>query len=219
MANGIGKGKHQSDCMEVNQLPGPRGLPLFRNLLHLSPTNFHSVAEKWSDEYGSLFKIKLGHIPVVVSTDPEAIQFVLKNRPEKFRRHAKLDEVIRELGVFGVFNAEGDEWKRQRKLVSEALNLNHLKTFFPILAGTTGRLLTHWNAFSSKNSNVEIKSEMTRYTVDVTSQLAFGYDMNTLEKIMTASRIILKLYSRLCLNVLTFPSPTGDILNWLQIKS
>lgn len=118
------------DIIEATQLPGPRGLPLLGNLLHLSPAKFHRVIGKWSDEYGSIFKIKLGSIPIVIITDPEAIQFVLKNRPEKFRRSAKMDVVMRELGVLGVFNAEGEEWKRQRKLVSQALNLNHVKTFF-----------------------------------------------------------------------------------------
>ncbi|MEJ7738761.1 MAG: cytochrome P450 [Chitinophagaceae bacterium] len=182
ITNQVNIGTLPSATITMNQLPGPAGVPLLGNLLQITPEKLHRVIEKWSDQYGSIFKFKLGTIPVVVITAPETIQYVLKNRPEKFRRLGKMDDIIREMGVFGVFNAEGDDWKRQRKLVSQALNITNLKTFFSTLDHITEKLLNRWNQLSAQNTSVEIKGELMRYTVDITSRLAFGYDMNTLEK-------------------------------------
>lgn len=172
----------QSAPMKMDQLSGPPGVPLLGNLLQINIKKLHRIIENWSNEYGSIFRIKLGPLPVLVITAPEAIQYVLKNRPDKFRRMSKMDAVIRGMGVFGVFNAEGNDWKRQRKLVSQALNMHHLKTFFPILVDITDILLKHWTRLSAQNTSIEIKGELMRYTVDVTAQLAFGYNMNTIEK-------------------------------------
>ena len=49
--------------------------------------------------------------------------------------------------VFLGFNAEGEEWERQRKVVSQALNLNYLKNFFPTLVAITKRLLNWYMQF------------------------------------------------------------------------
>ena len=176
------KEKLLHNIIEMGKLTGPSGVPVLGNLLQLNTEKLHRIIESWSDQYGSIFKIKLGSIPVVVITASETIQYVLKNRPEKFKRLGRMDDVIREMGIFGVFNAEGDDWKRQRKLVSQALNINHIKSFFPALDKITEKLLDRWNRLALENSSIEIKGELMRYTVDITSKLAFGYDMNTIEK-------------------------------------
>lgn len=174
--------ENASAITTMDQLPGPPGVPLLGNVLQINIKKLHRTIEKWSNEYGTIFKIKLGPVPVVVITAPEAIQYVLKNRPDKFRRMSKMDAVIREMGVEGVFNAEGKDWKRQRRLVSQALNIQHLKSFFPVLADITAILLRYWTNLSAQGASVDVKGELMRYTVDVTAQLAFGHTMNTIEK-------------------------------------
>lgn len=168
--------------IEMDQLPGPKGVPVLGNLLELNPKKLHRILENWSNEYGSIFKIKFATRHVVVITKPETYHHVLRSRPEKFRRLEKMDNIIRELSVLGVFNAEGEEWKRQRKLFSQALDIRRLKAFFPDLVRITEKLLNRLNELSAENSPIEIKSQLMRYTVDITSRLAFGYNMNTIEQ-------------------------------------
>lgn len=172
----------QSGLRKMNELSGPPGVPLLGNLLQIKTEKLHRIIGDWSKEYGPIFKIQLGNMPILAITSPEAIHYVLKNRPDKFRRFSKMDDIIRELGVIGVFNAEGDSWKRQRKLVSQALNVQNLKNFFPVLISITEILFNRWRELSAKGTALEIKSELMRYTVDVTARLAFGYNMNTIEE-------------------------------------
>ena len=166
----------------LTELPGPKGLPLLGNLLQLNFKQLHRVLERWCDEFGTLCAFKLGLRPVVVVADPELIQHILRNRPKLYRRLGTIEPVAREMGIAGVFSAEGEDWKRQRRLTAPALDANHLRQFFPTLIKVTERLKNRWNKAADKQEAVDVQQHLMRYTVDVTTNLVFGYDMNTLEK-------------------------------------
>lgn len=164
----------------INDLPGPSGLPVVGNVLQIKLPQFHKQLASWSEQFGSVYKLKLGPEVAVVITKPDIIQYVLKHRPHDFRRLSKMDNVMKEIGVDGVFNAEGDNWKRQRKLAAKGLNVSHLIHFFPTMVQVCERLFNRWN--QSLNSPFQIQKDLMRFTVDVTTNLTFGYDINTIEK-------------------------------------
>jgi cytochrome P450 len=166
----------------LTDLPGPKGLPLLGNLLQLDLKQLHRVLERWGDEFGALYKFDLGRRPVVVVTDPDLNQLILRNRPKLYRRLGTIESVFQEMGITGVFSAEGEDWKRQRRMTAHALDAQHLRQFFPTLIKVTERLRNRWNIAADRQSAVDVQQDLMRYTVDVTTNLAFGYDMNTLEK-------------------------------------
>lgn len=137
---------------------------------------------RWCDEFGTLYKFNMGLRPVLTVADPELIQHILRNRPKLFRRLGTIEPVAKEVGVNGVFSAEGEDWKRQRRVVAHVLDSSHLREFFPTLIKVTERLKGRWNRATDKQAAVSVQRDLMRYTVDVTANLAFGYDMNTLEK-------------------------------------
>jgi cytochrome P450 len=166
----------------TKQLPGPKGLPLLGNLLQLDLTRLHQVLEKWCNEFGTIYAFELGPKAVVVVAEPELIQNMLRQRPTKFRQLGTIEPVFKEMGITGVFSAEGEQWKRQRRLTAHALDAGHLREFFPMLIKVTERLRSRWSAAAHHHEPVDVQQDLMRYTVDVTTNLAFGYDMNTLEK-------------------------------------
>ena len=166
----------------LTDLPGPKGLPLVGNLLQLDLKQLHRVLERWGDEFGALYKFEVGQRPVVVVTDPELNQTILRNRPKLYRRLGTIEPVLQEMGIAGVFSAEGEDWKRQRRMTAHALDAQHLRQFFPTLIKVTERLRNRWKVAADKQSAVDVQQDLMRYAVDVTTNLAFGYDMNTLEK-------------------------------------
>jgi cytochrome P450 len=82
---------------------------------------------------------------VVAVADPELIQQILRNRPKLYRRLSTIEPVTKELGVNGVFSAEGEDWKRQRRVIAHALDASHLRPFFPTLVKVTERLRNRRN--------------------------------------------------------------------------
>jgi cytochrome P450/nitrite reductase/ring-hydroxylating ferredoxin subunit len=163
------------------QLPGPKGLPVLGNILQLHPRRLHLTLEEWYRDFGCVYMYKLMNRPFVVIADVNLINQILRDRPGTYRRWDAIEVITKELGLNGVFSAEGDAWRRQRRLVAQALDPTHLRTFFPTLRKVTERLRQRWNKAASERRSVDIQKDLMRFTVDVTTNLALGYDMNTLE--------------------------------------
>ena len=171
-----------SQCTRtINDLPQPKGKPILGNLAEFKAGNKPTVLENWSKSTGSLFKISLMGKKFVVSTDPDFNIQLYKSRPDKFRRFGKIDEVMEEMGIKGVFNAEGEQWKVHRKLTAEALNARNVLGFFPTIQEVTQRLFNRWNHKTNSSPVVDVQKEMMRFTVDITTKIAFGYDTHSLE--------------------------------------
>ncbi|HNP19773.1 MAG TPA: cytochrome P450 [Fulvivirga sp.] len=166
----------------IDNLPSPKGKPIVGHLPKFNAINKHQVLEEWVKEVGDVFRISLMGKKFIVSANPDINHEILKSRPGQFRRFHKIDEIMSEMGIIGLFNAEGEQWKLHRKLTSEALNLKNVQGFFPTLQRVTERLYQRWNDFASKEAVFDIQKEMVRYTVDITTDIAFGYDINTLQK-------------------------------------
>jgi nitrite reductase/ring-hydroxylating ferredoxin subunit len=96
----------------LDDLPGPKPLPLVGNLHQMNPTKVHLTLQGWAEQYGPMYKLTLGPRRAVAVSDPHLINELLRARPETFRRSANMDRVISEIGIKGVFNAEGElSWK------------------------------------------------------------------------------------------------------------
>ncbi|BBP98432.1 cytochrome P450 [Burkholderia sp. SFA1] len=166
---------------EVDDLPSPRGLPLVGNLHQLPPATHHLTLERWADELGTPYVFRFGTTPVTVWNDIELSHAVLRERPHRYRRYAPIENILREFGCNGLFSIEGAAWEPQRRLVMQALSIPHIKAFYPTLAAIAERLRRRWEAAARAGRVVDMTGDLKRFTVDVTSALAFGEDPNTLE--------------------------------------
>jgi cytochrome P450/nitrite reductase/ring-hydroxylating ferredoxin subunit len=166
----------------IADLPGPPSLPFIGSAHLLDPAAFHLKLEEWSRSYGTPLAYRLGSLQMVVFGDVDAFMPVLRERPEMFRRASNIAPIFRELGADGVFSAEGQAWRVQRRLSMEALSHRHLKSFYPSLATVAGRLQRRWARAAERGLVLDMSDELKRFTVDVTTQLVFGYDIDTLQQ-------------------------------------
>jgi len=166
----------------IDDLPGPRRIPFLGNALQLDLPQLHAQGEAWAAEHGPLYALRMGKLRTVVVSDPALSQQILRARPETYRRTRKLEQVFIELGVAGVFSAEGMAWRSQRRLAMEALSHRHLRGFYPTLHLVAQRLRRRWEAAADRRDTLDIVEELKRFTVDVTTALTFGHDVNTVEQ-------------------------------------
>ena len=162
-------------------LPSPRGLPLIGNLHQLQAHSLHLTLEGWQRELGSPYSFRLGRQRVVVIADAQAQQTALRQRPELYRRSSMIESVFEEMGANGLFSVEGPAWRPQRKLVMQALSPAQIKRFHPTLTSITERLRRRLQRAAAAGEVLEMTDELRRYTVDVTTALAFGEDPRTLD--------------------------------------
>jgi len=157
-------------------------LPFIGNALQLDPKRLHQTLEGWCRELGPAYTIGVGSKRIFVSSDPELLQTALREWPERYRRFAPIESVIAEMKGNGVFSVEGEAWRPQRQLIMRALASTKFRAFFPALQTITERLRQHWQRAAEAGEPVEMTQDLVRYTVDVTTALAFGEDPNTIEQ-------------------------------------
>jgi len=166
----------------VASLPGPNPWPLVGNLLQVDPERMHATLEAWADKYGPLYRFRMGRHQTLVVARTDLIAQILRDRPDGWRRLQSMQEIISEMGSHGLFSAEGDDWRRQRRLVMAAFDPGHLKRYFPALVRVTQRLLNRLTDAANRDEVLDLQTVLMRYTVDVTAGLAFGIDVNTQEE-------------------------------------
>lgn len=179
--DGRARAEAASPARPLDDLPGPHGIPLLGNFLQLHKDQIHTDMEHWAGTFGPIYRINLAGRDAVVLSDGEWIDRILHDRPETFRRASAIEMLSREVGTVGAFSAEGETWRRHRRPVVQALDAHHLRDFFPTLVTVTQRLKRRWQHAAASGGPVHVQHDLMQYAVDVTTSLAFGHDMNTLE--------------------------------------
>ena len=168
--------------LEIADLPGPRGLPLVGNLFQVERSRLHQNVEAWHREFGPLFRFRLGPRTLFAVADHEAVSAALRDRPDGFRRTRHLEAIGLEMGLTpGVFGANGEAWRNQRRMVMAGFDPTHVRAYFPSLLKVTQRLRSRWQRAAQQSLSIELQPELMRFTVDAIAGLAFGADVNTLE--------------------------------------
>lgn len=166
----------------IASLPGPAGLPVLGNVLQVKLPKLHRQLEQWAEEFGPFFKLKIGRYPTLVVGDHAVVAQLLRERPEGFKRSSRMEEIAAEMGLKpGVFGANGDDWKRQRRMVMASFDPKHVRDYFPSLQVTAERLGRRWQRAAQEGRAIDVQPDLMRYTVDTIAGLAFGAEVNTLE--------------------------------------
>ena len=167
--------------IDLQRLPGPRGLPLLGNLLQIRPTRIHEILENWSRQHGPAFRLKIANRTALVVSDWQTVTEILRARPDTFRRAASVETVFSDMGMTCVLSTEGAQWHRQRQLTMRAYDPEHLRDYFPTLVAITERLRRRWLRAAAAREVLDIQADLTRYSLDLTAGLAFGSEVNTLD--------------------------------------
>jgi cytochrome P450 len=106
---------------------------------------------------------------------------MLRDRPDGFRRTTRLDEIWTELGLKpGVFGANGESWRLQRRMVMAGFDPAHIKRYFPSMLRVADRLEVRWQTAARHDRAIDLQSDLMRFTVDTIAGLAFGAPVDTL---------------------------------------
>ncbi|MEO1297623.1 MAG: cytochrome P450, partial [Cyanobacteria bacterium J06636_16] len=148
--------------------PGSFGLPFIGETLNfLFDPNF---AQKRQARYGSIFKTHMLGRKTVVMMGPEANRFVLSTHMDHFSWREGWPGTFRELLGESLFLQEGDQHRRNRKLLMPAFHGPALEGYLGTMVELTQRYLTHWETLGT----FAWFEEMKRLTFEIASVLLLG---------------------------------------------
>ncbi|KAK4280822.1 hypothetical protein QN277_012393 [Acacia crassicarpa] len=116
------------------QPPGPPGWPVIGNL-HLLGTLPHRSLQSLAKRYGPIMSLRLGQVPAVVLSSPEAAEPFLKTHDVVFASRPKTEasEVLSYGSKGMAFSEYGPYWRNVRKLLTlQLLSASKVEMFSPI---------------------------------------------------------------------------------------
>ncbi|XP_054285819.1 cytochrome P450 6a8-like [Macrosteles quadrilineatus] len=133
------------------------------------------------ERYFGVYEIRR---PIFVVRDPQLIKHILTKDFNHFQNrftisksvNPKVDYLAKHL-----FNLEGQEWKHMRVKLSPTFTSGKIKTMFLLIEQCVEQLINHVNEQTDKNSVIDVKDVLARFTLDTIATCAFGLESNSLE--------------------------------------
>lgn len=152
---------------------------------------------KWFSDYGKTFLYWLGPIPAICSSDIELVKQMLEDRTDLFPKDY-LNPSLEIIFGKGVVFANGDDWKRHRKVVNPIFHLDNLKSVQAIASEGAQKMIEQWCAQIEKQGDGhQAEIDMARcseeLTVEVIERVIFGKTYREVREAFVAGKELQKL--------------------------
>lgn len=167
-------------------VPGPRPSWLGGGLDQLNvPFDSHTVINKWARQYGPLFKMFVGHTPVIIITDPDLVKQIgtksfmkFHNRPQPIMRFHHGNQT--EFEEAGMLFAKHKFWAGIRATCEPLFHSRMLRAHAPLINQAASGLVRRLTGMH-KAGAVQINNAMSSMTMEVIGGVAFGVDFRAQE--------------------------------------
>ncbi|KAI8889502.1 cytochrome P450 [Backusella circina FSU 941] len=167
-------------------LPHGRGYPLLGSL----PTilgNIPRIHDMMCDLFERLDSMtvtspSLGKPATIMTIDPQNVEYFLKTNFKNYMKGPRFDYALRPLLGDGIFNANGEHWKYQRKTASHIFNVKNFRDRFTDVFVEEMHILCD-NVFDKavkQGSIVDFHEYMFKFTLDSFVYLGFGVKLDAL---------------------------------------
>ncbi|KAB1210417.1 hypothetical protein CJ030_MR6G007168 [Morella rubra] len=156
--------------------PGPRGFPLFGSL-HMLGEFPHQDLHRLAQKYGPIMHLRLGLVPTIVVSSPQAAELFLKEHdlvfasrpPLEFAKHIIYDQKGFILAPYGSY------WRNLRKMCTLELLSNVKIDSFKFMRKEELGLLLHFIREAANSCvAVDLSATVSSLSADITCRMVFG---------------------------------------------
>lgn len=165
--------------------PGPPAHPLLGHLPAIRGDALGWMRHTHT-AYGDAFRARLGPRDVLIVAHPAYAREVLVTQAASFRKGRGIQKMREFLGD-GLLTAEGDSWRRHRRLMQPAFHRAAIAGMAGQIVAATQPTLRALEHGAASSSPVELSGEMLRVTLRAVAAVLFGAalngdDLNTVER-------------------------------------
>ncbi|KAF7046273.1 LOW QUALITY PROTEIN: hypothetical protein CFC21_055308 [Triticum aestivum] len=160
---------------------------------------------KWIPLHGRTFLYWFGVRPTLCVADVNMVQQVLSDRNGLYPKNTVIPHIARLLGN-GLVLTNGNEWKRHRKVVHPAFDMDKLM-MTSTMSDCAGSIMSEWEAkVGGGEAEIELSSQFEELTADVISRTAFGGSHKEGKQVCLAQRDLQFLAFSAVYNVVQIPA-------------
>lgn len=147
-----------------------------------------TIGELFAKQYLELRKKGLKHggayfywIPVYIPVDPDIIKRILISDFEYFPNHGfYMNKKVDPFSAH-IFNMKSGKWKNFRAKLPVAFTSAKMRKMFLVMEEFTKQLTQNLDVYAVSGTPLDIKKELSRFTTDVITSCAFGFESNTMK--------------------------------------
>ncbi|MFT3772676.1 MAG: cytochrome P450 [Minicystis sp.] len=148
--------------------PGPPGVFGVRNVFRFARDQL-GMLRQLANRYGDVMEMKVLGRPFFLVSHPDDVEAVLVKHARVMVRDEYVVVLARVLGQ-GLLTSDGDLWKRQRKLMSQAFVPRRIQAYGEAMVRVTEAALRPWR----DGETINLHQEISRVTMEVVADVLFG---------------------------------------------
>lgn len=166
----------------ASKLPGPPTLPIIGNGLAFvgSTEDVMSKIEMFMTKYEAPFRIWIGPELYIIVSSPEDLQVVLNNT-KTLEKGPAYKFFLNTVGT-GLFSAPVEKWKRNRKVITPAFNMNLMSHFVPVFREKNAILMKRLKKYENTGETFDLWDYISGAALDIICQTAMGYNLRAQEE-------------------------------------
>ncbi|XP_017300262.2 cytochrome P450 4C1-like [Diaphorina citri] len=166
----------------ASKIPGPPALPIVGNGLAFigNPEDVMGKIEMFMEKYEAPFKFWVGHELYIIVSKPEDLQIVLNNT-KTLEKGPAYKFFLNTVGT-GLFSAPVEKWRRNRKVITPAFNMNLMTHFIPVFREKNAILMNRLKKFENTGKTFDLWEYISGAALDIICQTAMGYNVRAQEE-------------------------------------
>ncbi|KAK3829341.1 MAG: cytochrome P450 [Benniella sp.] len=168
-------------------LPGPWSIPLIGNLFQVLTLPRNQVLQRQTlnhSLYGPIYAMTIPGIGRVINiSEPDMVDHVLRVNFWAYEKGPFLRSTLEPLVGGGIFGADGEHWKWQRKLASHIFNVKAFRNYTSTVFVEEAKLVMDYlSKKADAGEVVDLQELFYKYTLDSFGEIAFGQSFGCLNK-------------------------------------
>ncbi len=129
-----------------------------------------------AQEQGGVAVLPLGRRRIYLVTSPAGVQHVLKDHAGNFIKGRTMD-VARPLLGESLVAAEGETWRRLRRLVQPAFSRHYVMNMVDVIADTVTSFFPQWDVLAESKKPINLVDMMMEVTLSIIARIMFSVDI------------------------------------------
>eukprot|EP01129_Flabellula_baltica_P010949 TRINITY_DN46_c3_g1_i1.p1 TRINITY_DN46_c3_g1~~TRINITY_DN46_c3_g1_i1.p1 ORF type:complete len:466 (-),score=74.76 TRINITY_DN46_c3_g1_i1:36-1433(-) len=159
-------------------IPGPRFFPLIGSIYALSVSDPLESLYTLSKKFGSVFRMRLGHLDIVYVTDHKVAAEMTIKRPMDFDRSVFHDVTAQMFGKYSVEVIHNADWRPLRELVDVGFKSSQLNRFMPLMVEKSVKLVEVLKDYEE----IDMVPYFQYLSLDCNTQFTFGCKDSSLDQ-------------------------------------
>ncbi|MGH8509924.1 MAG: cytochrome P450 [Gammaproteobacteria bacterium] len=155
--------------------PGPNGFRLLTFLLWLrrDPLGFLTEA---AGRYGDLVFLGWADKRVYLLNHPRYVNYVLQENAVNYTKGPRIER-LKPLFGEGLTTNEGEQWRRQHRLIQPMFRQRNIAPFAPLIISRTRTMIEGWQRVTARGRLLDIAQEMRALTQAIMVRAIFGQEL------------------------------------------